>query len=71
MEHEAFLKEYGPLMREIFILETLRRKILTYCLTGVWEKGGEFVDEFVMRPPRLSEHACLYACVCVTVQPAA
>jgi len=40
MEHAAFLKEYGPLMREIFILETLKGKIISYCLTGVWEKGG-------------------------------
>ena len=40
MEHAAFLKEYGPLMREIFILETLKGKIISYCLTGVWERGG-------------------------------
>ena len=27
-------------MREIYVLETLRDKIVKYCDTGVWEKGG-------------------------------
>ena len=38
--HAAFLKEYGPVMREIFIIQTLRDKVISYCDTGVWEKGG-------------------------------
>lgn len=39
-EHAAFLEQYGPVMREIYILTTLKDKIVEYCVTGVWKKGG-------------------------------
>ena len=39
-EHADFLQVHAETMREIFVLETLRKKIVVYCLTGVWPTSG-------------------------------
>lgn len=38
-EHEAFLKTSKSLLREIWIIRQIKKKIISYCTTGTWEKS--------------------------------
>lgn len=37
-EHEAFQETSSSLLREIYIIKQIKKKIVSFCATGAWEK---------------------------------
>lgn len=39
-EHEAYMKTSSVVLREIWIIKQIKKKIISFCATGTWAKSS-------------------------------